>query len=334
MTKSSPQKPVNFAEILMLFVAISSGVLGHFIRHELWFSISGKKTDAKVTRQSTESRGTRSNSYSVVVVDYSFTEASGRHRNERDEKRFHSGLMLGDTLAVEYISRVGGLSRIEGHTASLSGALVVGAMFLMPFLVLSWFLFWPRLVGRFFFSFGSFILSVMLAVGFSSTLLCDGTRSGDWIGILTAPVPLISGVVGFGGLWFSSRGLWRLLSPRSDESDPRTDPEAPLFSADSLVCQSNTGYGKPKAVIVDHSAGVIHFQNCHRPHGFWVIRSHAWLSCPLADVRWIRRKTTKTKGVISKIYEIETRTGSVNLGYSGITNLDALRRCFAETRTP
>ncbi len=330
MSQSSPQKK-SPALVLMLFIVGVSGFMGYVIGHELWYLLSGKTTDAKVTRQSTGSRsaGRNAGSRSVVVFDYSFKEASGWHRDESDEML---GTAVGESVVVEYIPGVGGLSRVQGNSRKLLGVLVLGGMFLPTLLSAWWFSFRPRL-GHFVIYVGSFVLSAMFVGCFSITVLWDCTLAHDWIGILTAPVPLIFGAMGLVGLWFSSRELWRSSRPRSQEPDLRTDPEAPKFSADSLICELGTGIGKPRAVIVDHAAGMIHFQNCHWPHGFWVIRSQAWLSCPLTDVLRTRRRTTKHRGENLESFVIETRTGSATVSRGHISNYEPLCLALGKPRT-
>lgn len=331
MSQSSPQK-TSPALVLMLFIAVFSGLMGYVIGHELWYSLSGKTTEAKITRHSVESRsaGKYRGSHSVVVIDYSFTEASGRQRTERDEV---SGSSVGETVAVDYIPGVGGLSRVQNDQKNQPGGLIlVVGMFLPLFFGSWWFLFRPRW-GGLVINMGGFILSVMLIGHFFITLLWNGALAHPWIGILTAPVPLISGAMGLGGLWFSSRELWSSSRPRSQEPDLRTDPEAPKFSADSLICELGTGVGKPRAVIVDHAAGMIHFQNCHWPHGFWVIRSQAWLSCPLNDVLRTRHKTTKIQNESVESFVMETPTGSATVHSNLMSNYEALRQYFASNVT-
>ena len=327
MSKSSPQKK-SPALVLMLFIAGFAGLMGYVIVHELWYSLSGKTAEANVSRQSTESRRAgRFGSRTVVVVDYSFTESGGRLRNERDEV---PGNSVGEAVAVEYIPGVGGLSRVQGKPSKVSNVLIIGSMFLPTLLLVWWGIFRPRL-GHYVIWLGSFILSVMCASGFSVTLVWDGTLAHSWIGILTSPVPLAFGAIGLVGLWFSSHELWRSSRPRSQEADLRADPDAPKFSADSLVCESSTGLGKPRAVIVDHAAGMIHFQNCHRPFGFWVIFCQTWLSCPLADVLRTREKTTKNKdGSIDYSFVMQTETGTATVYAYQITNYEALRQYFAD----
>lgn len=326
MSKSSPQKK-SPALVLMLFIAGIAGFMGYVLRHELWYSLSGKTTDAKITRQSTESRsgGRHGGSRTVVVVDYSFTESGGRHRNEHDEV---PGNSVGVPFAVEYIPGVGGLSRVQGKPSKVTAVLILGGVFLSVWLGIWWLNFRPRL-GHFVIWLGSFILSVMCVSGFIVTLVWDGTLAHSWIGILTSPVPLAFGAIGLVGLWFSSHELWRSSRPRSQEADLRADPDAPKFSADSLVCESSTGLGKPRAVIVDHEARMIHFQNCHRPFGFWVLFCQTWLSCPLTDVLRTRQKTMKQNdGSIEDYLVMQTRTGIATV-YS-CTNYEALRQYFAD----
>ena len=60
---------------------------------------------------------------------------------------------------------------------------------------------------------------------------------------------------------------------------------------------SSIGYGTYASfrslIIVDDKAGMIHFQRCFRPPGFWTIKTLPWFSCPLKSVTSVSQMTFK-----------------------------------------
>jgi hypothetical protein len=170
-----------------------------------------------------------------------------------------------------------------------------------------------------------------LVVMIATPLFRDGFPR-EWGQIVVALVLLPIWLLSLGGVWFSLLLLRSSIFPFK-EPDLRVEPGAPQFAVDSLVCQWSP-LGLTLAVIVDHSAGLIHFKRCHRPHvrqRFWMIRPQAWWSCPLSDVLRTRRETMKNRGGSTQNLIIETRTGTVSVS-SFMSNYEALCRFFAETR--
>lgn len=115
MDNPSPQKRKRHFVGVMGGVAVLIAVMMFFGGRELCYFIAARMTDARVMGQSTETRsgGRGGRPHSVVVVDYSFTEASGRHRNEHDELPLNPSRTLGQTVKVEYIPGIAGMSRLQ-----------------------------------------------------------------------------------------------------------------------------------------------------------------------------------------------------------------------------
>ncbi len=115
MDHASPQKQQPRFVGVKGGIAVLIAAMSFFGGRELCYSVAAKTTDAKVTGQATESRSARGGGLRhSVVVDYSFTEPGGRHRNERDEFPFNPSRTLGQTVKVEYIPGVAGMSRLHG----------------------------------------------------------------------------------------------------------------------------------------------------------------------------------------------------------------------------
>ncbi len=183
--------------------------------------------------------------------------------------------------------------------------------------------------------FGLFIAGLFMllisgsgVVAILAPLFREGMPRG-WGANLIALLLLPFWLLGVGGAWFSLLLLRSSIFPHK-EPDLRTEPGAPPFSADSLVCQWSP-LGSTLAVIVDHAAGEIHFKRCHRPHvrqRFWMIRPQAWMSCPLSDVLRTRRENSgrSTQNLI-----IETRTGTASVS-SFVSNYKALCEYFSENQ--
>ena len=314
----------KYARFQLLVIASLLGVMIFFAGREMLYSLLGKTIDAKVTRQSNEHRsaGRHGGVYTVAVVEYSFSEASGRQRQERDEIRSGSGPSISETVPVEFVSGIAGFSRIQGNRGSVTFWLIVCGI---PLLIMSGLFclsFRPRL-GAFVFWLGVFLVSAVLALFITISFFRDDSLSREYR-ILLGFVGLVFAAIGYGGMWMSGLGLWKAIRPRSAQAELDAAAAAPQFSADSLVCRSPGILWKPVAVIVDRTAGLIHFQNCHRPYGFWVIRSQAWWSCPLTDVLSIRRKTVEGRSSTTEYSVIETRTGTANVTEGHISNYEAL----------
>lgn len=108
------------------------------------------------------------------------------------------------------------------------------------------------------------------------------------------------------------------------------DRSVPTFSDDSLVCHtSQFGTGKIVSVIVDCSAGMIHFRNCYRRNWSMSLRAHSWFSCPLTDLRYARHFCHK--GTCS--LTITTTTGTAIISAKA-SNYEELREMLATVIPP
>ncbi len=315
----------KYARFQLLVIASLLGVMIFLAGREMLYSLLGKTTDAKVTRQSNEHRsaGRHGGVRNVVVVEYSFSEAGGRQRQERDEIRSSSGPSISETVPVEYVSGIAGFSRIQGNRGNMTFVLIACGI---PLLIMSGLFclsFRPRL-GAFVFWLGVFLVSAIFALFITISFIRDDSLPRDWMGNVTRFVFLVFAAVGYGGMWMSGLGLWKSMRPKSIQAELDAASAAPQYSADSLVCRTPGTLWKPTAVIVDRTAGVIHFQNCHRPYGFWVIRSQVWWSCPLTDVLSVRRKTVEGRSQTTEYSVIETRTGTATVSQGHISNYEAL----------
>lgn len=324
----------KYARFQLLVIASLLGVMIFFAGREMLYSLLGKTIDAKVTRQSNEHRsaGRHGGVNKVTVVEYSFSEASGRQRQERDEIRAGSGPTITETVPVEYVSGIAGFSRVRGNRGIATFVLVACGIVFLIMSGLFCVSFRPRL-GAFVFWLGVFFVSAIVALFITISFFRNDSLPRD-DRILLRFVGLVFAAIGYGGMWMSGLGLWKSTRPKSAQAElDAAAVAAPQFSADSLVCRSSGTLWKPVAVIVDRTAGMIHFQNCHRPYGFWVIRSQAWWSGPLTDVLSIRRKTVKSGGEMTEYSVIETRTGTANVTQGHISNYEALCLSLEKPRT-
>lgn len=108
------------------------------------------------------------------------------------------------------------------------------------------------------------------------------------------------------------------------------DSSEPTFSEDSLKCHtSQFGTGKVVSVIVDGSAGMIHFRNCYRRNWSLALRAHTWFSCPLTDLRYARHLCHKGNCALT----ITSATGIATIS-SKATNYEALREMMATVIPP
>ena len=180
------------------------GIIAFFIGREFLYSVLGTTIDAKVTRQSNEQRsaGRNGGTYSVVVVDYSFAETSGRQRQERDEIRFGSDIAVSDTVSVEYIPRVAGFSRVRGKSNRVIAMLTACTI---PLLIVFGVLWWTdqSRFGAIMIWGGVFLMATIDAVAMSILPLRDHSIQHDWLGILTIFVCLVFAAMGYLGMWFS-----------------------------------------------------------------------------------------------------------------------------------
>ena len=137
MDNSVPQKKKRLFVGVMGGVAVLMAVMGFFGGRELAYSVFAKTTDAEVMGQSTETRSARGGRpYSVLAVDYAFTEPSGRHRNEHDELPLDPSRTLGPAVKVEYIPGVVGMSRLQDGRHRTASLMILGWCSVMLVLLL------------------------------------------------------------------------------------------------------------------------------------------------------------------------------------------------------
>jgi hypothetical protein len=104
---------------------------------EARYSRYGETAVAKVSHKKQASRGGGKGgpSYQVLVLDYSYREASGTQREGRDEVRMDSPLIQSDgTVQVEFIPGIGDSSRIKGAKspfAVVGYPLLTGCVYLL-----------------------------------------------------------------------------------------------------------------------------------------------------------------------------------------------------------
>lgn len=128
MGKSSPQKKQPRFVGVKGGIAVLIAVMSFFGGRELCYSVAARTTDANVMGQATETRsGSRGGlPYSVLAIDYSFTELGGRHRNEHDELPLDPSRKLGQTVKVEYVPGVAGMSRLQGGRHRTAALMILG----------------------------------------------------------------------------------------------------------------------------------------------------------------------------------------------------------------
>jgi hypothetical protein len=99
--KSRKKPVIPLIAVIAMFVAM----IAYFLIPAAMYSLFGETAVAKVTHKKQESRGggKGSRAFQVIVVDFSFQEASGTQREGRDEVAL--GWLTGheDTVTVEYV---------------------------------------------------------------------------------------------------------------------------------------------------------------------------------------------------------------------------------------
>lgn len=154
-------------------------------------------------------------------------------------------------------------------------------------------------------------------------LVREFQASHDWLDQLFIPILVLGlGSMSVGALFIGGLAMWIAVS---GTPDVRTEPKAPRFSADALVCQ----FGHT-AVIVDHNAGLFHFRRCHRLRGSWQTQSQCWFTCPRTEVLRAYHKGSRTRHGIVTQFLIETRTGTATVDRN-LSNYAALCEYLAST---
>ena len=123
----------KFALIAFVAVVVSGYISWGELKYKLW----GKSADATVTEaREEERRGRRGRRYHVLVVDYTFTEADGTRRSERDE--VSSGTEVSSpTTTIEYLPGVANSSRLAGQEKVFAIIIFVGSLAWMGFSIYS-----------------------------------------------------------------------------------------------------------------------------------------------------------------------------------------------------
>lgn len=125
----------RFKFALFAFVAVV--ISGYISWGEMKYMVWGKSADATVTQaREEERRGRRGRRYQVLVVDYTFVEADGTRRSERDE--VSSGTEVPTpTATVQYLPGVANSSRLTGQENVLAVIIFVGSLAWMGYSIYS-----------------------------------------------------------------------------------------------------------------------------------------------------------------------------------------------------
>lgn len=119
----------------------------------------------------------------------------------------------------------------------------------------------------------------------------------------------------------------------NDNNQNGREIESTIFAVDPLVCQTTGWRGKPVSVIVDRAAGMIHFQNCHKPKGFWTIKAQPHFSCRLDDLQGVRRHCVYGRTRDVNWVTIVTPAGKACLGEEAI-NYELLCGLLSDSIAP
>lgn len=279
---------------MYLYTAIWGGITLYFGFQELRYSLFAATATATVTHKSQEMRsGGRGGARPVLVLDYSFRDATGAQRNEQDV--VPPDWRDNGAVSVEYLPGTIGSSRVKG-AKSQGGLLLITSLFA----VIGGVIVWLKSVSN---AKASEPMEPLVSSATadianeprveSSNVRADRKRKRDRQqreSNLPKQSPAAPNELGGPG--------WH-----------RHESDVPVFAPDSLVCRYAGWMGKPVSVIVDRSAGMIHFQNCFRLAKFWAISAEPWLSCPLNEVRAAHH--CNHKGYRSLV--IATRSGKARI---------------------
>lgn len=249
---------------MYFFTAVFGAGCLYFAFQEARYSLTGTTATATVTHKSQELRSNSKGggTHTVVVLDYSFQDASGTKRTGHDEVPLHWTFGPGETVSVEYLPGANAVSRVKG-AKSLTQALLIFGIPVAVGIVILLVLVWHN-------SRASIALPPL--TNSSSAEMSDSGNSEP-------PKP-------------RGRTARKLNRQRERESPSQVNQQeiasgqsaTPTFSPNSLVCRYAGWMGKPVSVIVDRDAGMIHFQNCHTPRKFWVLSAQPWFSCRFRDL--------------------------------------------------
>jgi hypothetical protein len=166
----------------------------------------------------------------------------------------------------------------------------------------------PSATGFRIFVFG-FCATVLATLIYKLITAPNPIAPGAWIATSVVSLFLAAGMI-FAIAW---------KPPSAEQSHAALMTDAPAFSDQALVCRLAGLFGKAQVVILDESAGMIHFGNCHTPRRF-LGTTERWRSCPISEV--VAAHPFASKG--NESLTVVTQTGSALL-YDGMENYRALR---------
>lgn len=266
-TPTTPNRQKSLAG-MYLYTAVWGGITLYFGFQELRYSLFAATATATVTHKSQETRsnGKGGGTHQVLVLDYSFRDANGAQRSERDEVPLGWG--NNGTVPIEYIPGAIGSSRVKG-AKSQGGLLLITGLFAAIGGVIVWL---------------KSVSNAKASEPLEPLVSCATVDIANEARAESSDVRVDRK---------RDRQRRESNSPMHSPAVPielggpgwhRRESGVPMFASDSLVCRYAGWMGKPVSVIVDHSAGMIHFQNCLRLRKFWAISSEPWFSCPFSSL--------------------------------------------------
>ncbi len=264
-TPATPNRQKSLVGMYLGTVAMG-GITLYFGFQELRYSQFAATATATVTHKSQEMRGGgRGGPRPALVLDYSFRDANGALRNEQDV--VPPDWKVDGTVLVEYFPGTIGSSRVKG-AKSQGGLLLMTGLIAVIFGVIAWL----KTVSN---AKASEPLEPLVSSATvdianearveSSDVRADRRRKrGRQRRESNSPMhsPAVPNELGGPG--------WH-----------RHESGAPMFAPDSLVCRYAGWMGKPISVVVDRKRGLVHFENCYYPKGFWRFKPSPWFSCPI-----------------------------------------------------
>lgn len=302
MTSSATPNRENSAVGLYLGAVALVGVTLYFGFQEFRYSKFAATATATITHKSQEMRG-KGGGHPVLVLDYSFRDANGAEHHGQDVVPLGWG--NDGTVLVEYFPGTNGSSRVKGARSQ-------GGLFVMTSLIA---VFWGVI---------AWVLSVSNAKASEPLEPLVPSATVDVANETRAEL----GNVRADRKRKRDRQRHEPNSPTPSFAVPnelggpswhRQESDVPMFAADSLVCRYAGWMGKPMSVIVDRSAGMIHFQNCYYPKGFWRFKPSPWFSCPIEHL--VAKHSMSGRG---EYFVIVTRQGRAALTITS-GDFDSLR---------
>ena len=304
LASSATQNRQKNIVVMYLGAIAMGGVTLFFGFQELRYSLFAATATATVTHKSQEMRGGgRGGPRPVLVLDYSFRDANGAQRNEQDV--VPPDWRVDETVLVEYFPGTIGSSRVKG-AKSRGGLLLVTGLIAVFWGVIAWLISVSNAKASE--PMEPLVPSAIVDIANdaraeSSDVRADRSREhGQQRREPNSPMhsPAVPTELGGPG--------WH-----------RHESGVPMFAPDSLVSRYAGWMGKPLSVIVDRSAGMIHFQNCYYPKGFWRFKPSPWFSCPIEHL--VAKHGMSGRG---EYFVIVTRQGRALLTITS-GNFDSLR---------